>query len=99
MVAREEADRVMDTIIVSKAAHTPGARPVRDICIQITGGTGAVWSNLADWDDRCAEQAMEIEITLHMSLPGGVYDRLTGLMLARKASHFAVAHGAGEAAL
>lgn len=43
------------------------------------------------------EQARQIEEALHGSLPGGTYDRLLGLMLARKASHFRVAFGAADA--
>ena len=37
-------------------------------------------------------QAKEIEDALHFTLPGATYDQLLGLMLARKASHFRVAH-------
>ena len=33
-----------------------------------------------------------LETAVHESLPGGTYDRLLGMMLERKASHFAVAH-------
>jgi len=36
--------------------------------------------------------AKQLEFALHESLPGGTYDRLLGLMLKRKASHFIVSH-------
>ncbi len=37
--------------------------------------------------------AAELELTLRNSLPGGVYDRLLGAMLAHKSSHFIVSWG------
>lgn len=39
-----------------------------------------------------AEHADVIEDALFRSLPGGLYDRLLGRMLQRKASHFIVSH-------
>lgn len=39
-----------------------------------------------------AEQAGLLERGLHNTLPGGTYDRLLGLMLARKASLFKVSY-------
>lgn len=38
------------------------------------------------------DQARQIEEALHRSLPGGTYDRLTGRLLERKATHFRVRH-------
>lgn len=38
------------------------------------------------------KEAAEIEKALYESLPGGTYDRLVGLFLQRKASHFIVSH-------
>lgn len=47
-----------------------------------------------NWHERAEnffmEQARDLEEALHNSLPGGTYDRLLGLMLKRKASHFIV---------
>ena len=40
--------------------------------------------------------AAELEDLLINMLPGATYDRLLGRMLARKSTHFAVAHGARE---
>lgn len=37
-------------------------------------------------------QAEQLEKALHDSLPGGTYDRLCGLMLKRKSTHFIVSH-------
>jgi hypothetical protein len=45
---------------------------------------------LAQLDARFLEDARVIEKGLIESLPGGTYDRLLGLMLQRKASHFIV---------
>jgi len=36
------------------------------------------------------DQAAALETALHNALPGGTYDRLLGLMLQRRASHFLV---------
>lgn len=36
------------------------------------------------------DQATALETALHNALPGGTYDRLLGLMLKRRASHFLV---------
>ena len=38
------------------------------------------------------DDAIALEETLYHNLPGGTYDRLLGLMLTRKASHFVVSH-------
>lgn len=80
----------MVELIVSKADPV-GGRPVPDIRIEITG-TLPTWGSLGEWDASCDEQAERIEQALVLSLPGGVYDRLAGRMLTRKASHLRVAH-------
>jgi len=41
--------------------------------------------------------ATAIENVLWNTLPGGTYDRLLGLMLKRRASHFVIAHGEQDA--
>ena len=48
--------------------------------------------DLAQWESFLESQAGAIERVLHASLPGGVYDRLLGRMLARKASSYRVAY-------
>jgi hypothetical protein len=37
-------------------------------------------------------EATAVEAALFRSLPGGLYDRLLGAMLARKSTHFIVRH-------
>lgn len=43
------------------------------------------------------EEAQTLENALYEVLPSGVYDRLIGLMLIRKSSHFIVSHVYAEA--
>jgi hypothetical protein len=38
------------------------------------------------------DQASDLEEALYNSLPGGTYDRLLGIMLKRKSTHFIVSH-------
>ena len=52
---------------------------------------------LATIDARYQSDADAIEDGLHRCLPGGTYDRLLGLMLTRKATHFRVPHFVSEA--
>ena len=52
--------------------------------------------DLAVIDAQFTADAEAIEDALIHSLPGGTYDRLLGLMLARKASHFRVSHFVSE---
>lgn len=80
----------MAELIVSKA-DPAGGQPVPDIRIEITGKL-TTWGSLGEWDADAGEQARRIEQALALSLPGGVYDRLLGRMLTRKASHLRVAH-------
>jgi hypothetical protein len=49
-------------------------------------------SSYEEHDAVFMHEASQIEEALHDSLPGGTYDRLCGLMLQRKASHFVVSH-------
>lgn len=83
----------MKTIIVNKAQPVTYVDQTYPAMIRIT----------ADLPDlKTLEEAARVydcdaamlEETLYGSLPGGTYDRLLGLMLKRKSSHFAVAHGA-----
>jgi len=41
-------------------------------------------------------EAEKLESALYRSLPGGLYDRLLGVMLRRKSSHFIVAYGSED---
>lgn len=54
-------------------------------------------SGIRESDALMMENADKLERALH-SLPGGIYDRLLGLMLKRKASHFIVSHTWAEEA-
>jgi hypothetical protein len=47
---------------------------------------------LGNQDDYFMRQAVVTEKLLYDTLPGGLYDRLLGEMLKRKATHFRVAH-------
>jgi hypothetical protein len=47
---------------------------------------------LAQQADVFATHADIVEAVLYESMPGGLYDRLLGAMLKRKASHFIVSH-------
>lgn len=46
--------------------------------------------SLDELDKVFNDDAEKLEETLHKTLPGGTYDRLIGMMLTRKASHFIV---------
>lgn len=49
---------------------------------------------LSEQDKVCDKEASSLENALYKSLPGATYDRLLGVMLERKASHFRVSHEA-----
>ena len=78
-------------VIVSQAEQAYLEKPVIDTRIEITGALPDLEypQETAHYYDN---QARQIEEALHRSLPGGTYDRLVGRMLARKASHFRIAH-------
>lgn len=84
-----------EPIVISKALPALGGGPVPDGHIEITAEIPGV-ADLQEWDAFCVNQARQIEYTLLASLPGETYDRLLGLMLARRASHFRVPHERGE---
>lgn len=44
-------------------------------------------------DKSFSDQAGKLEEALFSAIPGGVYDRILGLMLKRKSSHFIVPYG------
>jgi hypothetical protein len=84
-------------VIVSKADPAYTEKPVADMRIEIIGAQPD-YESLDEAARYYDNQARQIEEALHRSLPGGTYDRLVGRMLARKATHFRVAHFDGEEA-
>jgi hypothetical protein len=82
-------------VTAAKAAPT-GGQQTPDAYIYIDDdlppwGPGTK-TTLEEADAFFLADAQRLEEALHNSLPGGTYDRLCGLMLARKASHFRVSH-------
>lgn len=49
-------------------------------------------TTLQEQADIFAREAVSVEAALFEAMPGGLYDRLLGAMLARKASHLIVSH-------
>jgi hypothetical protein len=88
----------MAEITVAKARSGFPDQMIPDTHIHVVGQLPPIDSNekdwLAKWVTLCDEQARQLNEALYTALPGGVYDRLCGHMLARKASHFGVAHDA-----
>lgn len=85
----------MPEIITIAKASPIGKQPVPGLAINFVGEPPRIDSlDKAKW--WFSAQAALLEDALHKILPGGTYDRLLGLMLARKSSHFIIAHG-GEA--
>jgi len=84
----------MKTVCVHKAKPFPD-EPIPDVQIEI-GPIVPEWKTVEKADAFFTDEAIKLEIALYESLPGGTYDRLTGLMLKRKASHFCVSHGMPE---
>jgi len=77
-------------VMAAKADRNEGA--LLDICDNVPDYGG----DLHEYAGFYTEQALAIERALYGSLPGGTYDRLLGLMLQRKSTHFRVAHDAPE---
>jgi hypothetical protein len=50
------------------------------------------FKTIQEQDSFSQEHADALEIALYNSLPGCIYDRLLGNMLARKSTHFRVSH-------
>lgn len=78
-------------IIVSKAEQI-GTQQIKTARIHISSRMQR-FDDLDQQDDFFTFEARAIERTLWQALPGGTYDRLLGLMLARKSTHFVVPHG------
>lgn len=89
----------MKTFVVCKAAAT-GDRFSESVSIQIGNlilvdrydNLGRDNAPYTEHDAAFMAEAETIEKALHDALPGGTYDRLAGLMLKRKSSHFIVSH-------
>jgi hypothetical protein len=84
----------MKTVQICKA-EPAGGRIVESITLEISQelrGEATKWDNssLEEAERVFTEQATLIENALIDTLPGGVYSRLLGLMLKRKASYFIV---------
>lgn len=84
----------MNTVKLTTFKAQPTVDPVPNATISITEELPAyeTFGSLEKWDRFLDTPAEEIEGVLLQSLPGGVYDRLLGLMLTRKSSHFRVSH-------
>lgn len=80
---------------IAKAQST-GDEEVKNITIEISDECPSFCDipPANNWVERSEnffmEQARDLEEALYNSLPGGTYDRLLGLMLKRRASHFIV---------
>lgn len=85
----------MKTIKTLKAQPTIADEPIQSVTIEIDT-EGPDYDNLRSQAVAFLIVATELEDALYHSLPGGVYDRLVGLMLQRKSSHFIVAHGESD---
>lgn len=82
----------MRDIYIFKAQ--PSDHPVEDVKIHIEE-EAPDW-NITQQDKVFDVHAHLLENALYQSLPGGIYDRLLGKMLERKATHFRVSHTVGE---
>lgn len=76
---------------IHKAMPSPAALPSTVISIV---DEIPEFTELKYQDNFCDKEAAELEEALYGCLPGAIYDRLLGLMLRRKASHFRVTHSA-----
>jgi len=54
------------------------------------------YQSLPQTAEKFTAEAAELGNVLCATLPGGTYDRLLGIMLAHKASHFIVSHKRSE---
>ena len=86
----------MSETMLKVAMADEGGSPVEPVWIRITEKMPA-FEDLDALGIYFDEQAMALEQALINSLPGGVYDRLLGRMLTRKATHFRVIRKAATA--
>lgn len=82
----------MKTVHAFKAQPSPDVVP--SVQILIEQEIPSTFSGIQQQDFACDKNAQAIESALYGALPGGVYDRLLGWMLQRKASHFRVTYEA-----
>jgi hypothetical protein len=81
----------MKTIFTYKAQATIPEEPIEGMMIDINAEIPNI-KGLHEWEMVMGKEAAALENALYFSLPGGIYDRLLGVMLERKSSHFRVAH-------
>jgi hypothetical protein len=83
----------MTTHTFHLAQRTLQAEPTEPITIVMDKEFPKMISeNLDALDERFLAEARGLCEVLYKHLPGGVFDRLLGEMLQRKASHFVVSH-------
>ena len=80
----------MRTINIYKAQHI-GNEEVEDLQI-VFNEELPIFESIQQSGKDFIRQAIILEKLLLNTLPGGTYDRLLGLMLKRKSSHFIVTH-------
>ena len=84
-----------DRVVVVSKAESIGSELTKTARIHISKQLPR-FVELEEQADYFTFEAKAIERALWLSLPGGTYDRLLGVMLERKATHFIVAHGENE---
>jgi len=82
----------MRVITVSRAATCYGKPDEARIDIVGAPPESLMAGSMDEADGWYEAEARKIERLLYATLPGGTYDKLAGLMLLRKASHFRVSH-------
>ena len=82
----------MKEVKVSKASGVGRFAEGEDTVITISGQRNLDKLTLNEVGQFFDLEAQKLFDALYNSLPGGTFDRLTGLMLAKKASHFIVSH-------
>jgi hypothetical protein len=81
----------MSELTLHKAQPT-GPQKIEPVTVVIAE-TIPEFKTLNDISLFASTEANRLEQALYNSLPGATYDRLLGIMLERKATHFRVAHG------
>lgn len=79
----------MKNLFIFKAQSFDG--PVEGVRINIKEQVPD-FDSIEEQDKAFSAQAKVLEDFMYQSLPGGLYDRLLGLMLSRKSTHFRVSH-------
>ena len=82
----------MKTVLIHKSAGSYHGQPdTEDLTIRALSEFPNL-KTLEEYDEAFLKDAQKVETALYETLPGGTFDRLLGLMLMRKASHFRVSH-------